>query len=230
MNPVHHARSAAARHGGDWRRFVAVHAFYDQSKAVFAGVQHRLFVHTADVGGDLARRAFGAEVIPGVATDLMTHQHLDEDLGAQVTLEDWLKYADPTLEAKLNQSRVPLEARYKGLESDPTGRAAAVWGGVPGDYAPLTELLALPERHSRHPLARWVLRNTLGIFIAEACLGPAIETADGRIVPTRLVAEKMVHAATGQIVPATRLALAIRQMPWMRGVNANEPDLERLAA
>jgi hypothetical protein len=227
MNPIYHARSSAHRHGGHWRDYVAVHSFFDQSKAAFPSVQHRVFLHTTDFGRAAAVATFGntLQLTGGgsASVEELVDQHLREDLGFRVTMDDWLNKLDPP-EWAVRSRRRRMHPKIARFVDNPTEAAAATWGGAAADYAPVLAVLKLPTTLSPHPLARLVTMNSLGIFVAERIVGEAIETADGHIVPTRLVAERMVQAEMGLIPHAAGIAGRIGLDPWMHGALVREAD------
>ena len=225
MNPVQHARSSAHHHGGVWRDYVNFHLFFDQSKAAFPQVQHRIFLHTLDLGYELARRVHGETLMnsdgTAVSVRALTEQHMREDLGFRLGVDDWLNLMpEPLWYQKRDRVRLPREV--EAFASEPEVAAAAMWGGEADEYKPVTEFLDLASTFTQHPLAHLILNNSLGLFLAEQALGPAIETRDGRIVPTRLVAEKIVHARTRRIATPEQVAGGIRLQPWMHGALVRE--------
>ena len=227
MNPVQHARSSAHHHGGTWKDYAPFHLFFDQSKAAFPQVQHRIFLHTTDLGYELARRVHGDHIMnsegKAVSVKVLMEQHMREDLGFRLVLDDWLNLLpEPSWYA--GRERVRLSREIQAFISEPEVAAAATWGGEADEYCPLTEFLDLGSRVSQNPLAPLVLNNSLGIFLAEQALGQAIETRCGRIVPLRLAAEKIVHARMRRIATPEQVAGGIRLVPWMHGALVREAN------
>ena len=93
-HPYHHALSSVRKWGGSTEDYLELHAFFDQSKALYPGPQHRAFLHHS-AGIFLLERCFGptitlssGKVIP---TRWVGEQHLQEDLGGRIpTFQDWL--------------------------------------------------------------------------------------------------------------------------------------------
>jgi hypothetical protein len=93
-HPYHHALSSTKKWGGSIEDYLELHAFFDQSKALYPGPQHRAFLHHS-AGIFLLERCFGptitlssGKVIP---TRWVGEQHLQEDLGGRIpTFQDWL--------------------------------------------------------------------------------------------------------------------------------------------
>jgi len=222
MNPVHHARSASRRFGGSWQDFVQFHSFFDQSKAAFPSVQHRIFLHTDDLGRALAKRVFGETLaVPGtdgISVDKLVDQHIREDLGTRIRLDDWLaQMRVPRWIENGHLRALRLTPEDEAFREDPTGAAARTFGGRPDEYQPVLDILRLGTAFSDRPAAGLVLTNSLGIFIAEQALGYAIETADGHIAPTRLVAERMTKGLLGRLPTPQDICLNIQGRGWMRG-------------
>lgn len=93
-HPYHHARSSVTKWGGSVEDYLGLHAFFDQSKALYPGPQHRALLHHS-AGIFLLERCFGptvrlssGKVIP---TRWIGEQHICEDLGGRIpTFQDWL--------------------------------------------------------------------------------------------------------------------------------------------
>ena len=220
MHPINHARSSASAFGGHPDGHLPFHAFLDQTKMACATVQHRVFLHSADLGLALAQARFGTHIDVGsglgVSVEAMMMRHLDEDLGIRATLADWLRHVDPD-DAGRQWYYGDMMPEAQPFSVDPAAAAAVVWGGDPEDYRPLTNLLKLGETVSRHPLANAPLMSSVGPFLAEQCLGAVINLSTMGSVPTRVVAERMILGMHGTIEPASRLPEAIPLQDWMRG-------------
>lgn len=93
-HPYHHALSSVKQWGGSVEDYIALHTFFDQSKALYPGPQHRALLHHS-AGIFLLERCFGqtiklssGKVIP---TRWVGEQHVQEDLGGRIpTFQDWL--------------------------------------------------------------------------------------------------------------------------------------------
>lgn len=229
MKPLAHSRLGAARLGGTWRDTIAIHSWLDSSKATFASVQHRALLHH-DLGAMIGQKIFGDVTIDGRThtTFRLVADHVTEDLGSCVRVEDWL---DEIPRECLRKQRVPANRRnVLVLREDPHEGAAARWGGKGEDYAPLIAFFDMVETWTGHPHARALLHNSFGPFIADQLLGEAIELEDGRLVPTRTVAEDLVLARMGWIPPASFVLSRIPMKPWMSGSESTPALLERKRA
>lgn len=97
VNPYHHAVSSVRRWGGKWQDYIAIHAWFDESKSHFADIRHRALRHHSE-GIFLMESIFGptltnsdGRVIP---TRYVGEQHVKEDLGWIPTVKDWLQHMD----------------------------------------------------------------------------------------------------------------------------------------
>jgi hypothetical protein len=227
VKPLAHSRLGAARFGGRWQDTIALHSWLDSSKMAFASVQHRALLHH-DLGAFLGQRIFGSVVIDESAhraEDLLA-DHIVEDLGSCVSVSRWL---DEIPEECLRKRRVPEDRRnVLPLRDAPAEVSAARWGGRPEDYHALISLIDIVERTSEgHPRARALIHNSFGPFLADQVLGEAIVLSDGRLVPTRTVAEDLILARMGWIPPASFVLSRIPMKPWMSGSEATNALMER---
>ncbi|MCA9146730.1 MAG: hypothetical protein H6822_28360 [Planctomycetaceae bacterium] len=98
MNPYHHAVSSAAKYGGSPEDYLAIHQWFDESKAFFPDFRHRALRHHAE-GIFLLEKIFGVTVTNDngrpVPTRFLGEQHVKEDLGRIPTVQDWLKSLAP---------------------------------------------------------------------------------------------------------------------------------------
>lgn len=226
MKPYHHALSTAHRYGGSWQDWIKAHDFFDQSKAIFASMQHRMFLHS-DFGLWLAGLVFGPvlEASDGtrIATRLLSVDHQIEDLGRVVTLAEWLREMPSSVATKL--VRVP-PARFASIREDARAGLAARWGGRLCDFDEVVGFFDKPsELAPDSPIAHLVTHNSFGIFLAEQLLGTTLEmtkedgSAHSQFVPLRSVAEDLVIARTGYIPTAANVAASVPLRRWMRGAD-----------
>lgn len=94
MNAVYHARSSAAKWGGDWQPYLAVHNWIDESKKIIADFRHRALRHHAEgiwqceqVLGPTIQNSNGVHV----PTRLIAERHVIEDLGHIPSFADWAR-------------------------------------------------------------------------------------------------------------------------------------------
>jgi hypothetical protein len=93
-HPFHHALSSVKRWGGQVADYLAVHEWFDESKAHLADVRHRALRHHSE-GIALCERVFGKTLTNSagrvVPVRWVGEQHVKEDLGWIPTVKDWLQ-------------------------------------------------------------------------------------------------------------------------------------------
>ena len=92
-HPLLHAQSSAKKFGGKPEDYLAIHNWFDESKAYFADFRHRALRHHAE-GIFLAERIFGVSIKSSDGNEVpvryIAEQHIKEDLGRIPTAQDWL--------------------------------------------------------------------------------------------------------------------------------------------
>jgi hypothetical protein len=93
-HPLEHAKNSARKFGGVAKDYLAVHQWFDESKAFFADVRHRSLRHHAE-GIFLAEQIFGLTIRNSQGKDVpvryVGEQHVREDLGRIPSFEDWAR-------------------------------------------------------------------------------------------------------------------------------------------
>ena len=97
-HPWHHAVSSARRHGGQPEDYLAIHEWFDASKAHHGDFRHRaLRHHTAGIYE--CEAAFGVTITNSdakrIPTRWVAEQHVTEDLGFVPSLSQWLSAIVP---------------------------------------------------------------------------------------------------------------------------------------
>lgn len=97
-HPLEHARNSAKKFGGTPEDYLAIHRWFDESKAFFPDFRHRALRHHAE-GVFLAERILGVAVRNADGVDVpvryVGEQHVREDLGRIPTAQDWLARINP---------------------------------------------------------------------------------------------------------------------------------------
>jgi hypothetical protein len=92
-HPWKHAESTVRKFGGKPEDYIAIHNWFDESKAYIADFRHRALRHHAE-GIFAAERQFGINVSNSdgklVPVRYIGEQHVREDLGRIPSLQDWL--------------------------------------------------------------------------------------------------------------------------------------------
>lgn len=120
-HPYYHAVSSARRFGGTPEDYLAVHQFFDQTKAHLADCRHRLVLHNS-FGIFLAEQLFGVTITRAsdgkpVPTRLIAEQHVLEDFGGRIpTLEECLR--DTPIADWMSRGAKGLSRRYAQEEPD----------------------------------------------------------------------------------------------------------------
>lgn len=96
--PYHHAISSSRKWGGVPEDYIAIHSWFDESKAFHADFRHRALRHHAE-GIFECERAFGGTITISTGRKIPTRwigeQHVKEDLGFIPALSEWLKEIRP---------------------------------------------------------------------------------------------------------------------------------------
>jgi hypothetical protein len=97
-HPIEHARNSAMKFGGKPEDYLAIHHWFDESKAFFADFRHRALRHHTE-GIFLAEHIFGVTILNldgnAVPVRYLGEQHVKEDLGRIPTAQDWLSEIRP---------------------------------------------------------------------------------------------------------------------------------------
>lgn len=216
MKPIHHAMVSARLFGGDVYHYVDIHTKFDLSKAALGDMRHRAALHSVDHGGAVMAMLYKDTTWQGATTAELVDQHVDDDQGFPVTLNDWLNASGiPTILAAKRKNTA-----LEGFLVAPEEACAAKWGGTPEDYADVCRYYTLPESFSDHPLAPAISRNTFAIFFSEAIFGPALRfqvKGKDRLVPTREVGEHLTMARFGHLPTLETVLSEMKRQDWMTG-------------
>jgi len=94
MTPYKHAQSSARRWGGCPADYVALHDWFDETKAFTGDWTHRALRHHS-AGIQWAIEKFGHVIVnskgQSIPTKMLAEQHVEEDCGFIPTPQDYLK-------------------------------------------------------------------------------------------------------------------------------------------
>lgn len=94
----YHAFSSVRKWGGTSDDYLALHQWFDESKAIFADPRHRALRHHAE-GIFMLETLFGATITNSdgkvVPVRLIGEQHVTEDLGFVPSFADWGRLIQP---------------------------------------------------------------------------------------------------------------------------------------
>lgn len=92
-HPYHHAVRSARLFGGEADDYLAIHSWFDESKAFLPDLRHRALRHHSE-GIFLCERIFGVTLQNSegktVPVRSVGEQHVKDDLGWIPTVKDWL--------------------------------------------------------------------------------------------------------------------------------------------
>jgi hypothetical protein len=123
-HPFHHARSSAKKFGGVPEDYLAIHNWFDQTKAHIADLRHRAILHSS-FGIFLCEQVFGSTLIrksdgKEIPVRPIGEQHVFEDLGRIPTVSDWI--GDLPLKDWMVRNARPLGREPHDVESDSAER------------------------------------------------------------------------------------------------------------
>lgn len=228
MKPLQHAQISRKTYGGSWHDYIEVHSFLDSSKAACAHFKHRFFLHHRE-GIELGAKIFGESVINSdnrtIPTRRLLTDHLIEDVGREVTVDDWGCALFPPED----------DSFYKFLTRR---RDLVERGEVPGenellrafnlnseDIVRIKSFLNRPLESSSHPAALLITHNSFGVFLAEKLFGCAFVKDCGKVddgskrqlVAVREVFERLIFLRMKSVPSPSEIVARTATEDWMRG-------------
>jgi hypothetical protein len=95
MKAFNHCRSSVKKWGGKEEDYHSIHSWFDESKAHWADVRHRMLRHHSQ-GVIECEDKFGVYIVNSdkrkVPVKSIAEQHIIEDMGWIPTLKEWFKY------------------------------------------------------------------------------------------------------------------------------------------
>lgn len=243
MKPLQHAQVSAKTHGGNWADYVELHGFLDSSKAACAHFKHRFLLHHAE-GVGLAVKIFGEVICNSkqqhISTRKVLTEHLIEDVGRIVSVEDWarslLPDANDLFYKQLAKKRAQVEAGATRGERELLSEA---FGLTNEDAAAVRDFLAFPLINSAHPAALLVSHNSFAIYLAERIFGYAFAKKSGdnrnskkQLISVREVFERLIFLRMKTVFSPAEIVARTASAEWMRGADAMRgarKEKERLA-
>lgn len=191
MRPFQHAQTSVSN-SEDWEKDLEVHEFMDLTKFACADRRHRVVLHHIDLGAAIVDRAFPNRQ----DTARLVKQHIYEDLGRTVSLNDWFEIVDA------KRLPVPIHRRIDGgygkIAEYVSGRlphsahleanAVCEFLFSPTTYLSVDPLRALP-----------LMMNSCGPMIVRKVFGKPRTMHDGKIVDYGWIAEAAIFTAFGRI-------------------------------
>jgi len=233
MKPLQHAQISQKKHGGKWQDYIEVHNFLDSSKAACAHFKHRFFLHHVE-GIELGVKLFGQSVANSDEKPIETRQllteHLIEDVGTLVTVEDWARDLLPNE----NDSFYKYLAKKRDqIENDAIASEKElfdVFNLSEKDRAAVKDFLLFALKNSNHPAALLVSHNSFAVFLAEKILGIAFvknNPSHKQLVSIREVFERLIFLRLKSIYSPAEIIARTAFADWMRGAKANHSKREK---
>ena len=208
-HPYHHAISSVQEFGGNTDNYLAIHSWFDATKAHAADFRHRALRHHT-LGLEWACREFGDEIKINdqryVSVMEIGIQHLREDCGNCLpTVDQWFENASNVID--FDASTTALEHANRDVKRH---------GGQIDDYLPIHEWIDVANGELNHHRYRALRHHCLGAFECEQCFGPLVRNSEDRYIPTRLLAECHVRGDCNKYIPTVSDWIkGIRLHPWM---------------
>lgn len=239
MKPLQHAQISAKTYGGEWTDYIEIHSFLDSSKATCAHFKHRFLLHHAE-GIEIAVRVFGETVTNNenhkVSTKKLLVDHLIEDVGRIVSVEDWARDLMPK---KDNSFYKFLAKKREQIESDVFQGERELFEALKledEDIVVVKKFLAFPLEASDHPAALLFSHNSFAIFLAEQIFGSAFVKNDNQkaapeskqqLIAVREVFERLIFLRMKTIYSPAEIIARTSEAGWMRGVDAGRAKEEK---
>ena len=217
-HPYHHAVSSAKRFGGQPDDYLALHSWFDATKAHLADARHRVLRHHS-FGIFIAEQLFGVTLTnPSgnrIPTRAVGEQHVQEDFSFIPSIHQCFRGLPPEGWLGTNYQDDTPSRHAQG--------SAEQFGGNAQTYLLLHAFLESSRLHLSGARHRVLLHTSLGVQTVEEVFGLELEG-----VPTRLIAEAHMGADLG-FVPTVEEALdGLPLEPWLyRGAQALTKRLGR---
>lgn len=233
MKPLQHAQVSAKIYDGKWSDYIEIHSFLDSSKSASAHFKHRFLLHHTE-GVELAVKIFGETVINSESREVSVQKiltdHLIEDVGSIVSVEDWAKGLMP----KQNDSFYKFLAKKRGqIEADAINgerELLEAFNLTEKDRAAVKAFLAFPLKNSRHPAALLVSHNSFAIYLAEKVFGYAFvkkNNSNRQLIAVREVFERLIFLRLKTIYSPAEIIARTDSRDWMRGADAGRAKAEK---
>lgn len=233
MKPLQHAQISAKTYGGKWQDYIEVHNFLDSSKAACAHFKHRFLLHHAE-GIELGARIFGEPLVNSenetVETKRLLTDHLIEDVGRIVSVEDWARDMLPN---KNDSFYKFLEKKRTSIEADQIlgeNESLAAFNLSENEIAAVKKFLRFPLETSAHPAALLVSHNSFAVFLAERIFGCAFvknTNSQQQLVAVREVFERVIFLRMKSVYSPAEIVARTASTEWMRGADAYNAQAEK---
>ena len=233
MKPLQHAQISRKTHGGKWQDYIAVHSFLDSSKAACAHFKHRFLLHHRE-GVELGARVFGGNVVnsenKAIETRRILTEHLIEDVGRIVSVEDWARDLLPNKNDSFYKFLAKKRALIEGDSIPGENELLGAFNLSKDDAAAVKKLLRFPLETSEHPAALLVSHNSFAVFLAERIFGHAFArntASQKQLVAVREVFERVIFLRMKAVYSPAEIVARTASQEWMRGANAGNAQSEK---
>ena len=178
---------------------------------------------------------FGEQIINSAGQTISTRRiltdHLIEDVGSIVSIEDWANGLMPKKDAPFYQF---LTRKREQVENDTVKGEKELLNAFnlsEKHISSVKSFLALPLKQSTHPAALLFSHNSFAIFLAEKLLGVAFvkntnhanqSDAKKQLVATREVFERLIFQRMKAVLSPAEIIARTAESPWMRGINVRK--------
>jgi len=233
MKPLQHAQISQKTYGGSWKDYIEVHNFLDSSKAACAHFKHRFLLHHAE-GIELGVRIFGETLINSenktIETRRLLTDHLIEDVGRVVSVEDWARDLLPdnndSFYKFLTKKRASIEADQVPGESE----LLSAFNLCEKTRAAVKKFLRFPLETTEHPAALLISHNSFAVFLAERIFGCALvknTKAQKQLVAAREIFERLIFLRMKAVYSPAEIIARTSSQEWMRGADATTTLAEK---
>lgn len=239
MKPLQHAQISVKSYGGVWTDYIELHNFLDSSKSSCAHFKHRFLLHHAE-GIGLAVRLFGEQITNNDGQDVSTRQiltdHLIEDVGRVVSIEDWANSLMPENDSRFYRFLARKREQIENETVKGERELLDAFNLSDRDISSIKSFLAFPLKRSDHPAASFFSHNSFSIFLAEKLLGVAFvkNTAHSnrtnskrQLVSTREVFERLIFLRMKAIYSPAEIIARTSEGSWMRGSDSYRAQAEK---
>lgn len=131
-HPLHHAESSVRKYGGKPEDYLAIHAWFDESKVAMANFRHRALRHHS-FGIFEAEKVFGIFIVNAdgkrIPVRFIAEQHVREDCGGIIPSPiDWLRGI--TAKPWMSVGKIAGDTPPTDLDSETTGAFAETAGSL----------------------------------------------------------------------------------------------------
>ncbi|MDQ3042652.1 MAG: hypothetical protein M3R11_09810 [Acidobacteriota bacterium] len=233
MKPLQHAQISQKTYGGKWQDYIEVHNFLDSSKAACAHFKHRFLLHHRE-GIELGALIFGETLINSenktIETRRLLTDHLIEDVGRIVSVEDWARDMLPNKNDPFYKFLTKKRTSIKAEQVPGENELLAAFNLREEYRAEVKSFLAFPLANSEHPAALLVSHNSFAIFLAERIFGYALvkdNNSQKQLVAVREVFERLIFLRMKAVYSPAEIIARTSSQAWMRGADATTTLAEK---